>query len=115
MNKIQLWKYIFWGTILSILIFLSISFITVLTQINPLHYYQKDENYHFDIGFPFEYYSQFWIKGSDIPNSGWNLKNLFYDCFLCWIIVTGLYVMKQLNNFQNQQKHENQPNPQRLH
>ncbi len=103
MNKIELWKHIFWGTVLSILIFFSVSFLSILPQINPLHYYRKGELYNLYIGFPFEYYGQFWFRGCDIPNSEWNPKNLFYDCFLFWIIVTGIYVMKQKNNSQNQQ------------
>ena len=66
MNKIDFLIYIFRGTILSILIFFSISFLTVLKQIAPLHYYQKGESYSFDIGFPLVYYGQFWVSGSDI-------------------------------------------------
>lgn len=80
------------GTLLSILIFFSISFITILMQIGPFHYYGLNETYKLDIGFPFKYYGQFWVSKSNTPNSGWHLKNLFLDCLLTWILVVGLYV-----------------------
>ena len=78
-------------TILSILIFFSISFITILCQINPLHYYKDNEKYKLYIGFPFKYYNQFFVDESPIPNSGWNLKNLFFDCLITYIAVIGIY------------------------
>jgi hypothetical protein len=81
------------GTILSILIFFSISFLTVLTQINPFHYYKNEETYQLNIGFPLIYYNQFWLSGSNIPNSGWTVNYLFFDCILTWVIVTGTYII----------------------
>lgn len=83
------------GTILSILVFFSVSFISFLTQVNPLHYYKSSETYKLDIGFPFTFYRQFWLSGSRIPNSGWTLDNLFYDCFITWIVVAGCYMLIQ--------------------
>jgi hypothetical protein len=52
-----------------------------------------------DIGFPFTFYGQFRLRGSDFPNSGWYINYLFYDCLITWIIVTGIYiwVMKSKN------------------
>lgn len=93
MNRVEQLKIILLGTALSILVFFSTSFLTVLTQINPLHYYQGSETYKLDIGFPFKFYGQFWLSGSDIPNSGWTISNLFYDCMLTWIVVTGIYYL----------------------
>ena len=93
-NPKLIWT-IFTGTFLSILVFLSVSFITFLTQINPLHYYKSSETYKLDIGFPFIYYQQFWLSGSSIPNSGWTINNLFYDCLITWVVVTGIYFLKQ--------------------
>jgi len=78
-------------TVLSALVFLSISFITVLADINPLHIYGKNKPYYLGIGFPFEYYNQFWLSGSTIPNSGWNLDHLLLDFLLTWVTVAGLY------------------------
>jgi hypothetical protein len=93
MKKNKLIKTFFIGTFLSILVFFSVSFITILTQLNPIHYYQTSESYKLDIGFPFKYYGQFWLSGSNIPNSSWNINNLFYDCLLTWIVVVGLYYL----------------------
>lgn len=101
MNKLKLVRVILTGTLLSILVFLSISFITVLTEINPLHYYGNHEQYKLDIGFPFTYYGQFWLSGNTIPNSGWTINYLFYDCFLTWTIVTGIYYLTQLSKNNN--------------
>lgn len=82
-------KKIIIGTILSVLIFFSISFVTVLFQISsPIH---RQTNGHLDIGFPFIYYSQFMVDGPE-PNSGWDGNNLILDILLIWIVATGVYV-----------------------
>jgi len=82
-------KKLITGTILSILIFFSISFLTVLFQINsPLH---RQTNDHLDIGFPLTYYSQFMVD-EPIPNSEWKVNNLLLDIFITWTVVTGTYV-----------------------
>jgi len=81
----------FKGTILSAFVFFSISFITFLMQINPIHYYRKNEAYKLDVGFPFTYYRQFWLSGSTIPNSEWIVTNLLIDIFLSWVVVATLY------------------------
>ncbi len=81
----------FKGTILSAFVFFSISFITFLMQINPIHYYRKNEAYKLDVGFPLTYYRQFWLSGSKIPNSEWVVTNLLIDIFLSWVVVTTLY------------------------
>ena len=83
-------RNLIFGTLLSILIFFSVSFITVLTQINsPIHRYEYFEH---KIGFPFKFYHEFMVD-CPIPNSGWNINNLILDCLITWIIVTGLYLI----------------------
>lgn len=90
---IKLLKNIFAGTFLSILVFFSISFITFLGQIAPFRYYKEGrEFYHLSVGFPFTFYEQFWLAGSDLPNSGWRGTNLLPDCFLTWLVVMGMYL-----------------------
>ena len=75
------------GTILSALIFFSISFITVLFQINsPLNRINK--TYQLKIGFPFKYYYEFLVD-SPILNSGWNIKNLILNIVITWTITIG--------------------------
>jgi hypothetical protein len=80
------------ATGLSILVFFSVSFLTVLAQINPLHYYVEDEQYNLSIGYPWVYYKQFFAD-PEIPNSSWQGSHLIYDCILTWIVITGLYVL----------------------
>jgi len=76
---------------LSILMFFSISFLTVIFQINsPLN--RIEENYELRIGYPFEYYYEFMVD-CPIPNSGWNTKNLFLNCGLTWVIVM-VFILK---------------------
>ncbi len=80
-------KMFFHSTVLSILLFASISFFTILMQINPTHTYQKEELYSLNVGFPFVYYRQFWVSGANIPNAAWNSKSLFFDIGLTWLVV----------------------------
>jgi hypothetical protein len=87
----KLIKIILKVTLLSSLIFFSISFITVLFQVNSPLNRQIDST--LNIGYPFIYYYQFYID-LPIPNSGWNIKNLFIDCLLIWLIVFGIYFWK---------------------
>ena len=78
------------GTFLSVLIFFSISFMTVLLQINsPIHRY---ENLEHKIGFPLVYYHEFMVD-CPIPNSSWNIVHLIVDIVITWFIVTGLYYL----------------------
>ena len=93
MSSLKIIKYIFVGTIISVLIFFSISFITILGQISPVHFYKNNEAYQLNVGFPFTYFSQFWVSGSNYPNSGWKGDYLLYDCFLTWLLVTGTYLI----------------------
>ncbi len=88
-------KEILKGTLLSMLIFFSTSFLTVLFQINsPLN--RMKENYELKIGFPFEYYHEFWVD-SPIPNSGWNLNNLILNYGITWIITIGVMLIIKKN------------------
>lgn len=96
MNNLKRFKNLISATVLSVLVFLSISFVTVLIQINPIHYYANGEPYRLDIGYPFRFYEQFFLRGSEIPNSGWYIDNLLYDCVLTWLFITGLYVLTQI-------------------
>jgi hypothetical protein len=90
------------GTLYSILVFFSISFVTVILHINsPLHRYA--ESYKFEIGFPFEYYYQFCTD--IVPNSGWNLANLIYNCLLTWFFVCGIYIFVGKLTKNGNQKH----------
>ncbi len=72
----------------SILYFGTISFITVLTDLNSP--WNRDD-IDLDIGFPFTYYYEF-MEDCPIPNSGWNTPNLMLDFLITWIVVTSVNI-----------------------
>jgi hypothetical protein len=61
------------GTILSILVFCSISFLTVVKSIRFPNF-----NYRLEIGFPLKYYEQFYVNGDGGPNHGGRLDPFAY-------------------------------------
>jgi len=79
------------GTTLSILIFFSVSFVTVIIQKNSVINWTSD-NFSFIIGFPFVYYYELWLDYSS-PNYSWKLDNLIYDCLIYWSLITGLTIL----------------------
>ena len=46
-----------------------------------------------NLGFPYRYYYQFWLRGADSPNCGWNFKNFILDCFITWMLTTAIYLI----------------------
>jgi len=100
---VNLWINILKGTVLSILIFLSISFLFVLYRISPI---TIGETYSLEIGFPFTYYEQFQLKGNTFINSSWNLNHLFWDCIITWVIVCGSYVLIKIKKATNNESNK---------
>jgi len=88
--------HLFKGTILSILVFFSVSFLPFLYRISPLTIGEDFDP--LDIGFPLTYYSQFKMRGNDFFNSGWNINHLFFDCLIYWIVICGGYVVFKRKN-----------------
>lgn len=91
MFKTQNIKIILKGTLLSILVFFSISLISIILQLSPFHYFLDMENYQLTIGYPSTYYYQFWVNGNSFPNFRWFIKYLIADCFLTWVFVIVIY------------------------
>ncbi len=95
LNKpIKMGKKLIKTLILSILTFLSTSFINVMSHLtSPVN---KTVGYKsLEIGFPFKYYEEFMID-YPIPNYRWNLSNLILDIILTFIIVSGImYIMNK--------------------
>lgn len=50
-----------------------------------------------NLGFPFKYYYQFWLRGNDSPNCGWNIHNFYLDVVITWIVVTIIYLKIKKN------------------
>jgi len=46
-----------------------------------------------NIGFPYQYYYQFWLKGSDSPNCGWRFHHFMIDALLTWLCCTAIYLI----------------------
>jgi len=76
--------------IYSIVIFCIVSYISVMISLikSAGHVSIKPVS---NIGFPFKYYYQFWLNGSDAPNCGWQIKYLIYDILIIWVITTTVY------------------------
>jgi hypothetical protein len=83
-------KTILWSTLLSLGLFFSISFTSILLQLHPFH--ERESNTLF-IGFPFTYYEEFQLGGHDGPNFGWYFPSLFYNALFCWLFSLGIYVL----------------------
>lgn len=78
------------ATLYAILLFSLLSYISVMISLlrstgNPS---MKPVT---NIGFPFNYYYQFWLSGSDSPNSGWVPINFILDAIIVWVIVLIAY------------------------
>jgi hypothetical protein len=73
-------KIIINATLLSILIFLSISFIDFLLQIPPF----SENRFGLTIGFPLTYYREFFPQNNF--NYAWNLFALIFDYIITWVL-----------------------------
>lgn len=71
----------------SIVAFCLISFATVLVSL--LSFSKLPVT---NIGFPFKYYYQFWLIGSNFPNWGWDIRNFLIDFIIIWIPLTIYYL-----------------------
>lgn len=76
------------GTALSILVFGTLSFLTVLRSVLWPAF-----NYRLEIGFPLPYYYQFLVEGG--MQHGTSGLRFWVDCGLSWLVVTGLYLLRQ--------------------
>ena len=83
------------GTIISTLVFFSISFLPFLYKISP---FSRGEDLNkLELGFPLRYYYHFQVRGNDFLNSGWDINNLLLDCLIYWVVVCGYYILIKRN------------------
>lgn len=85
-------RKLFIATIYSAIAFCVVSYASVMASLldsvgNPC---QKPVT---NLGFPYKYYYQFWLRGSDSPNCGWILKSFIIDCFIIWILTVTIYLI----------------------
>lgn len=78
------------ATIYSSIAFCVISYLSVLTSLlNSIG--KPTKKPIANLGFPFKYYEQFWLEGSNSPNCGWNVSSFIFDYIIIWILVTLLF------------------------
>ena len=51
----------------------------------------KEGQLNYTVGFPFKFYEQFKLSGSDTKNWGWLPVNFFYDTLLIWTLTVAGY------------------------
>ena len=82
-------KKLVYITLISVIIFFAISFITVLLDFATPFWEPSDT---ISVGFPFTYYEEFYI---DFKHHGWNLPYLLIDGILVWIVVFVIWKFKK--------------------
>ena len=96
MNKertlIKIAKYLAIGTVLSILVFFSVSFITYLADLDTFNPAAGKE-LNVDIGFPFTYYTEDLVGREKIPATWAKGILLIADCAITWMLVAIPYTV----------------------
>ena len=77
-------KYLLISFTCTFFTFCTISLLSVIIPILPFF---EMERTSMSIGFPFPYYSQFWLKNATFPNFGWNIKSFILDLLITWLVV----------------------------
>jgi hypothetical protein len=78
-------------SLLSVIAFCVISYISVMISLlGSLGDLTKKPVTN--LGFPFKYYSQFWVGESDSPNCGWRIDYFIIDFWVVWELTGGVYL-----------------------
>lgn len=72
------------ATLYSFIAFCVISYLSIMISL-------LDKQPVANLGFPFRYYYQFWLRGSDRPNCGWEIDHFIYDAALAWVLTLLVY------------------------
>lgn len=96
LEKLREAKPFFIATFYSAITFCVLSYISVMASLlsSVGNLIQKPVA---NLGFPYHYYYQFWLNGSDSPNCGWSFKNFVIDFLLTWLLVTIIYLTVKRN------------------
>lgn len=78
------------ATFYSIIAFCVVSYISVMTSLLS-SVGKLSTKPVANLGYPFKYYYQFWLKGNGFPNCGWRVKNFILDCVIIWLITVIIY------------------------
>ena len=87
-------------TFYAIITFCVISYISVMVSLlNVVFIGDPTMKPVTNIGFPYKYYYQFWLTGSDSPNCGWRSNRFILDGIITWILVAMVFFgFKKITN-----------------
>ncbi|PHR36735.1 MAG: hypothetical protein COA38_01555 [Fluviicola sp.] len=86
-------RYTVIGTVLSILVFFSISFLDLLYDLDTFSPYAQRNAFQFDFGVPFTYYGEQFIYTNTLPVTRFNFLNLLMDCVITWLLIALPYII----------------------
>lgn len=92
-SAVLILRYTIIGTVLSILVFFSISFLDLLYDLDTFSPYAQRNAFRFDFGLPFTYYSEQFIYLNELPSAKFNALNLLMDCTITWLLITLPYII----------------------
>lgn len=100
-STLRLARYLLIGTVLSVLVFFSISFLSYLADIDTFNP-SASNVLDVDIGFPFTYYTEVFRKQSMIPRTSADMGLMLADCAITWLIVALPYLFYKIRKGKNQ-------------
>ncbi len=90
-KKLYVVKLILEGTLVSLIIFLSITFLMVLFKIH-FPFQIVTDYYELKLGFPFPFYHRLRVDRV-LPKEGWKSLFLLADYMITWLVVTVTYFL----------------------
>lgn len=94
--------YLVIGTVLSVLVFFSISFLTYLADLDTFNPSASKE-LNVDIGLPFTYYGEVFREQSRIPMTWSSNLALLADCAITWCFVALPYLFYKIRKNKTKQ------------
>jgi hypothetical protein len=83
------------STILSVLIFFTISFLSIFPYLIPFR--ESSATWGLEIGWPYKFYNEYHI-GDNSFLGGWTLKTLITDCAIIWVVTyVGYFLFKRIS------------------
>ena len=94
-HPFRLLQHLAIGTLLSILVFFSASFLTFIADQPTFNPYAEANywRYHMEMGFPFTYFQQDFIGSDGTPFTRADILNLLLDCVITWTLIALPYAL----------------------
>lgn len=77
-------------SVLSTFVFCTISFLSIVVQLHPIAERLSPE---LEIGYPYSYYREFYLRGGQV-NFSWDAKCFLIDFGLVWGLIFLIFVLK---------------------